>query len=285
MEKIIFIYEGQQISIVCNKDEFFKDIAKRFKTKIRTNKNNLYFLKDAKEIPEEITYEMLCNSFDRQNKEIKVLVYEKESDINENMNNSYNTLSPANLFSKKIISKNRTSLNSNYNINSVISKMQSDINQLKEKIGLIKFLDQDIQGIKFELIDLKKTAYKSEILNEQLEKSKKENELLIREIKENTIKNNELLNEIKKNRELNDKLKKEIKENQSLKTNSRKNVDDLLEQKNPILKSSITVKNSEKLQNCTIGNNPGNIVKIQHDGKISSNIIFTKGMIIAGQEI
>ena len=26
MEKIIFSHEGQQISIVCNKDEFFKDI-------------------------------------------------------------------------------------------------------------------------------------------------------------------------------------------------------------------------------------------------------------------
>jgi hypothetical protein len=61
MERIIFIYQGRKIPIVCNKNELFKDIVKRFKTQIRLYKNNLYFLKDAKEVPDNITYEMLCN--------------------------------------------------------------------------------------------------------------------------------------------------------------------------------------------------------------------------------
>ena len=276
MEKIIFNYQGQPIPIVCNRNEIFKDIVKRFKTKIGTNKNNLYFVKDAREVPEGITYEMLCNSFDRENKTIKVLVFEKEIDINENMNNSYNNFSATNK-----IFKSNYSFNSNNNMNSVLSKMQSDINQLKEELKLYKFLKNDIQGIRFELIDLKQTAYKADILNEQLEKSKKENELLLQEIKENTIKNNVLLKEIKKNIELNNKLKKEIEENKTMKTNLRKYVDDLFEQQNQALKNSITVKNSEKLQNCFIGNSPNNIVRVQYDGKISSNIIFTRGMIIA----
>ena len=55
MERIIFIYEGRQISIVCHKNEFFRDIVKRFKTQIQTYKNNLYFLKDAREVPDDIT--------------------------------------------------------------------------------------------------------------------------------------------------------------------------------------------------------------------------------------
>lgn len=98
-------------------------------------------------------------------------------------------------------------------------------------------------------------------------KSKKENQILIEEIKANTIINNELLKEIKKNTELNNKLKKEIEENKSLKTNYKKYVDNLFEQQNQELTSKI----SEKIQN---------IIKIQYDGKISSNIIYTRGMII-----
>ena len=39
--------------------------------------------------------------------------------------------------------------------------------------------------------------------------------------------------------------------------------------------------NSQKLQNKNIGVTPGSIVNIQENGKIYSNIIFTKGMIIA----
>ena len=58
MERIIFIYQGRKIPIVCNKNELFKDIVNRFKTQIRSHKNNLYFLKDAKEAPDDITYEM-----------------------------------------------------------------------------------------------------------------------------------------------------------------------------------------------------------------------------------
>ena len=93
MEKVIFSYEGQQIPIVCNTKEFFADIVKRFKTKIRIHKNNLYFVKDAREVPEDATYEMLCNPFDRQNKTIQVLVFEKDININDNMNKSYNNFS------------------------------------------------------------------------------------------------------------------------------------------------------------------------------------------------
>ena len=39
--------------------------------------------------------------------------------------------------------------------------------------------------------------------------------------------------------------------------------------------------NAQKLQNKTIGVNPGSIVDVQSNGKIYPNIIFTKGMIMA----
>ena len=66
---------------------------------------------------------------------------------------------------------------------------------------------------------------------------------------------------------VNNKLKREIEENKSLKTNYKKYVDNLFEQQN----QELTTKISEKIQN---------IINIQYDGKISSNIIFTRGMII-----
>ena len=66
-----------------------------------------------------------------------------------------------------------------------------------------------------------------------------------------------------------------------MKANYRKNIDNLLEQQRQELNNFITAKISEKFRNFTIGNSPNNIVKIQNDGKISSKIIFTKGMIIA----
>ena len=67
---------------------------------------------------------------------------------------------------------------------------------------------------------------------------------------------------------VNNKLKKEIEENKTLKTNYKKYVDNLFEQQN----QELTAKISEKTQN---------IIKIQYEGKLSSNIIFTRGMIIA----
>ena len=114
MERIIFIYQGRKIPIVCNKNELFKDIVKRFKTQIPLYKNNLYFLKDAKEILDDITYEMLCNPFDRANNAMTVLVFEKEINMNENINNSFS-------YGHNYQTQNFNH-NNNYNINSVISK-------------------------------------------------------------------------------------------------------------------------------------------------------------------
>ena len=152
MERIIFIYQGRKIQIVCNKNELFKDIVNRFKTQIRLYKNNLYFLKDAKEVPDDITYEMLCNPFDRANNAMTVLVFEKEINMNENINNNFS--------SGPHYQKQNFNHNNNYNINSVISKIQDEINQLKGQLGLFKFLKQDILGIRFELINLKNLLIK-----------------------------------------------------------------------------------------------------------------------------
>ena len=88
-----------------------------------------------------------------------------------------------------------------------------------------------------------------------------------------------MLQEIRNNTYLNNQIKDEIQINKKLKNGLKKYVDDLIEKQNQSLKYS-TVINSEMLQNCKIGNSPNSIVKVQNDGKIYSNIIFTKGMII-----
>ena len=88
-----------------------------------------------------------------------------------------------------------------------------------------------------------------------------------------------MLQEIRNNTNLNNQIKDEIQINKKLKNGLKKYADDLIEKQNQSLKYS-TVINSEMLQNCKIGNSPNSIVKVQNDGKIYSNIIFTKGMII-----
>ena len=119
-------------------------------------------------------------------------------------------------------------------------------NELKEYIK---------DNIKFELQKEINRYLKDDIKNE-VEKYFDYNLTKKIEIDINEIKN-EIKNEVKtyNNKLFNDNSKNYIKVNDTI--------------------------NAQKLQNKIIGNNPGNIVDVQNNGKIYPNIIFTKGMIMA----
>jgi hypothetical protein len=211
--------------------------------------------------------DQIANSFDKENKSINILVFEKNLE-EESVNNSYSFYREEN--SEKL----------NNFFDKVIPKMQSDINELGKDIGLAKLLKQNIQTIELKLKELNDKVNQNQDLNEQIKMNKSINESLLNEIKNNTSKNNSLLQEIKSNIDLNNQIKDEININKNLKNGLKKYIDEQIQRQNQTLRNT-TVSNSEKLQNCQIGNSPNSIVKVQNDGKIYSNIIFTKGMIIA----
>ena len=73
-----FIYQGTKIQIYCKKNEYMKDIFKRYLTKIEKDINDLYFICNGSKINEELKLEDLNN----KDNEINIFV----SDLNEKKN-------------------------------------------------------------------------------------------------------------------------------------------------------------------------------------------------------
>ena len=90
MANVIFYYNGLNTTIQCNIDEKMGEVCKKFCTKILKEKNNLIFLYSANggsQFNEELTFEQMANSLDKERKTMNVLVQE----INGNTfdNNSF----------------------------------------------------------------------------------------------------------------------------------------------------------------------------------------------------
>ena len=266
--KVIFNYNCIETVIECQNNEEFEEIIKRFKIERGLQTDNLFYVKDAKEVSKKSTFENLINSFEKEENSINILVFEKNLD---NASISFDT------------TNNEKDPNQNDYLNNLISKMKNDIIELGKNFGLVKLHKQQIQVLQIELQELKSKMDQKENLNnlnDEIKKNEIINNSLLNDIKNNTKKNNEILQEIKNNINLNNQIKDEIQINKNTKSELRKYIDELFQKQNQNL-INLTVSNSEKLQNYRIGNSPNSIVKIQSDGKIYSNIIFTKGMIIA----
>ena len=79
MAKVIFYYNGDNIEIQCNLDEKMGEVCKNFCTKISLEKNNLFFLYSANagsQFNEELTFEQMANSLDKERKSMNILVQE-----------------------------------------------------------------------------------------------------------------------------------------------------------------------------------------------------------------
>ena len=155
MSEVVFIYEGRDIIIQCNKNQTMEDICKNFSTKINSNINSLIFLFGGNKLNFAKTFVQTT----KENK-ITVLVYKNENDmyvnsgkliankimdviilLNKDINNSLiglkNTLD--NVMNEIINKKNLTysnnkmqSINTMINdINEKIKKMYNQLNQIK----------------------------------------------------------------------------------------------------------------------------------------------------------
>ena len=76
--KIIFNLEGTNLIIQCNQEDKIIDICKKYAIKINNNINSLIFLYGGNQMNMELKFKEQINSIDRNNNEMKVLVYKKE---------------------------------------------------------------------------------------------------------------------------------------------------------------------------------------------------------------
>ena len=154
--KIVFNFEGRDLTIQCSQDDKIKDICQKFSTKIESNINSLLFLYGGNKMNMELKLKEVANSIDINNKQMKVLVYKKENDdfvcpncntkiklnteklddITLSINNIKDTINGIKLNIDNII---KLSTNNNIsiqlkNINIVLNTINEDINKNNEKL-------------------------------------------------------------------------------------------------------------------------------------------------------
>ena len=161
MAEIIFIYEGQNITIQCNKEEKLRYICNNFSQKINIDLNSLLFLYGGN----KLNLDNKLNDVTKENK-INIIVYKNEDEIcpncgriinnkiineietvNNNINDRLNGLkSYIDFIMNDIMIKNNINFNNiNYitnqlkNINTIIiSIINEDIKKINNKINQIK---------------------------------------------------------------------------------------------------------------------------------------------------
>ena len=84
MSKVIFNYEGNNTTILCQENEKMTEICKKFGNKIQIDINDLYFLYNGKIINIELRYDEIANRFDKERKEVSILVINKNTVVLDN---------------------------------------------------------------------------------------------------------------------------------------------------------------------------------------------------------
>ena len=76
----VFTLEGANLTIQCSKSDKMRDICQRFAIKAEKNINSLIFLYGGNLLNLDLSFEDQANSMDKTRNEMKVLVYENETD-------------------------------------------------------------------------------------------------------------------------------------------------------------------------------------------------------------
>ena len=85
MAELIFLYNGNETKIQCNKDEKFKEICQRYITKIQIDPDKIYFIYNGNRINDDLNFYEHINEEDKKRNKMNILVY----DIN-NLNDKEN---------------------------------------------------------------------------------------------------------------------------------------------------------------------------------------------------
>ena len=78
--KIIFTFNGTDLTILCTPEDKIRDICQKLSIKIETNINSLIFLYGGKSMNMDLRFKEHANSLDRSNNVMRVLAYIKEVD-------------------------------------------------------------------------------------------------------------------------------------------------------------------------------------------------------------
>ena len=78
MSKIIFNFKGEEITLLCKKEEKMKDIIKRLGQKIQKNMNKIYLIYDGKIVNEELKVDEIIKAEDKERNIMNSLVEEIE---------------------------------------------------------------------------------------------------------------------------------------------------------------------------------------------------------------
>ena len=78
--KVIFNLDGVDLIIQCSTEDKMRDICQRYSTKIGVSINSLIFLYGGNQLNLDLKYKDQANSLDKENKEMKVLVYKNENE-------------------------------------------------------------------------------------------------------------------------------------------------------------------------------------------------------------
>ena len=93
MAEVEFIFGGENINILCKKNEKMKDICDKFINKSQINKNSIYYLYNGDKINEQLTFDKIVN--DKNINKIKILVYLINEELNmNNITKSKNIICP-----------------------------------------------------------------------------------------------------------------------------------------------------------------------------------------------
>ena len=81
---VLFTLDGVNLTIQCKTEDKMKDICKSYSTKINKNMNSLIFLYEGNKVNFDLSFIEQANFIDRNNYQMKILVY--ESDKKNNLN-------------------------------------------------------------------------------------------------------------------------------------------------------------------------------------------------------
>ena len=76
---IVFNLESIEITVQCLKTETMRTIIQRFATKIQQNADSFIYLYNGGQVKLDLTFEEQANSLDRENNQMKILVYKTEN--------------------------------------------------------------------------------------------------------------------------------------------------------------------------------------------------------------
>ena len=87
MAQVEFQYNGISTAIQCQEDQKMIEICNNFIIKTNINKNGLLYCYDGKGVSQfdnNITFNEMANSLDKERKKMNILVYSNDEDINGN---------------------------------------------------------------------------------------------------------------------------------------------------------------------------------------------------------